>query len=522
MLTHNFCVFTPVPQLIKMSFRNAKRLRSRYIREGNTAGLRNLAAVQAQIDDAMYALQRPKKMMLVSGSPPANVVPQPDDMGQGRYRYRRRSYRGRRRFRGRGGFFGDVYNRARAYGLNYARQNASRFGGYAGALAGGLLGPEGAALGSTLGSMAGQQISNKLLGNGAYETTNQLINPTGPSSTFSTAGDETNDVIITHTEFLDDITSSGEAKFTSKKEIYLNPGLSESFPWLSQIAQYFDEYEWCQLVFHFKSMVTEGNSTAGGTIIHCTQYNPNTPFFTTKQQMENYEYASSHKVTDHGLHGVECDPLKKGGNPTEYVRTGKLNDDEDLKTYDLATYQLAIANTPATSNNLGELWVTYTVKLKKTKVAVPGSVANNQGGFFRQSFASPTTTNMFVGTTSDKVTNLAVDPTFGTNEVTLPKYIVNGRYMCNILVTAGAADMGVSYSGSPSITNGTIVKSQTTTQDVAASASKQIQIFYFSFDITAAATKQCKITLPALTFSSTAASLSFNLIQLSPLDTGSS
>jgi len=224
--------------------------------------------------------------------------------------------------------------------------------------------PEGQAFNAIYGAVGGR---------GAYEvTSNQLINPMGPSSAMTTSPDETNDITLSRSEFIQDITSDSTKPFNTVFNAALNPGLPGPFPWLSQIAQYFEEYEFVQLIFEVRSMVTEGNTTAGGTIVHATQYNPTNALFTTKQRMENYEYASSHKVTDHGQHGIECDPAKRAGSAAEYVRTGPVPSGQDQKSYDLALYQLVI--TGATANiNIGELWVHYTVKLKKTKIPDPGS-----------------------------------------------------------------------------------------------------------------------------------------------------
>ena len=77
-------------------------------------------------------------------------------------------------------------------------------------------------------------------------------------------------------------------------------------------------------MFTMKSMVTEGNASASGTVIMCSQYNPTNPAFTSKQVMENYDYANSAKVTIDSHHGVECDPKKLGGSTIEYIRTGAV------------------------------------------------------------------------------------------------------------------------------------------------------------------------------------------------------
>lgn len=208
-------------------------------------------------------------------------------------------------------------------------------------------------------------------GSGAYGSANQLVNASHPSSVFASAIGETNDVVIHHREYIMDITPNSSG-FQTQYTAYQNPGLAASFPWLSQIAQYFEEYEFEQLLYTVESMVTEGNTNASGTVIMCTQYNPTNAPFTNKAAMENYEHSQSFKVTEHAVHGVECDPAKRSGNPSEYIRVGPVPSGQDPKTYDLGIFQVATQG--AFPNlNIGELWVTYKVRLSKAKIPPVGA-----------------------------------------------------------------------------------------------------------------------------------------------------
>jgi hypothetical protein len=160
----------------------------------------------------------------------------------------------------------------------------------------------------------------------------------------------------------------------------VNPGLSSVFPWLAQIAQFYDEYQFEQLVFEFRSLVTEGNSAAGGSVIMACQYNVLNNTFTNKQTMENYDYAVSGKVTESMTLGVECHPDKRNFEQL-FVRTGAVPVNTDQKTYDVGLLQIAVAGTPTTAQalGLGELWVHYRVKLSKTKL-LGGNLVSLNGG----------------------------------------------------------------------------------------------------------------------------------------------
>jgi len=152
----------------------------------------------------------------------------------------------------------------------------------------------------------------------------------------------------------------------------INPGLEKTFPWLSQIAQNYAEYEIEQLIFTFKSTTTEStNSTNGqvGTIIMVTNYNSAEPNFSDKSTAQQYEASKSCRLTESMQHGVECDPEKRSGSEGLYIRSNPVVTGQDLKTYDHGNFQIAVANPSAVYANvsLGELWVTYTVRLRKSK-----------------------------------------------------------------------------------------------------------------------------------------------------------
>jgi hypothetical protein len=93
------------------------------------------------------------------------------------------------------------------------------------------------------------------------------------------------------------------------------------------------------------------------------------------------------KVTDSLIHGVECDPLKYSGNEGKYVRTNPVKNGQDIKTYDHGTFQYALVNTPAAYANqvLGEIWVSYTVTLRKPRLFTGRGLAQDRELWVAQS-----------------------------------------------------------------------------------------------------------------------------------------
>jgi len=120
-------------------------------------------------------------------------------------------------------------------------------------------------------------------------------------------------------------------------------------------------------VFHFNSTSADAlNSanTALGSVIMCTQYRSTASTFTNKSQMLNEFFANDSKPSESFCHPVECDPKENPYN-VQYVRGAAVPSGEDKKTYDLGTFNIATMGFQGTSVNIGELWVTYEVELRK-------------------------------------------------------------------------------------------------------------------------------------------------------------
>lgn len=208
-------------------------------------------------------------------------------------------------------------------------------------------------------------------GHGEYETNSLVGGGVAPEvPQVSSIADETGAVTVSRREYLCDIY--GPTTSFNVQSYSLNPGLETTFPWLAQIASNYDEYEIQQLIFTYRSTTTDvGTTTTGqcGTVIMCTNYNAAAAPFTDKAVMMEYDGAMSCKTTESMIHGVECDPAKLSGSAGKYVRSNPVLTNQDLKSYDLGLFQIAVANSPTGFENqtIGELWVSYTVTLRKPK-----------------------------------------------------------------------------------------------------------------------------------------------------------
>lgn len=179
--------------------------------------------------------------------------------------------------------------------------------------------------------------------------------------------------VVCHREYLRDWT--GVSAF-SNEAFRLNPGDSETFPWLSTIAQNYQEYKFHGLVFEFRSLITDFvTSGAPGVVVMATNYNANEPVYGTKQEMENSEFAVAVKPTLNLMHGVEC-AVNQTADPIKYVRRGGADVSGDSRLYDLGTFQFANQGSP--TQLLGEIWVSYCVEFFKPVLpdTIGGTVDN--------------------------------------------------------------------------------------------------------------------------------------------------
>ena len=81
--------------------------------------------------------------------------------------------------------------------------------------------------------------------------------------------------------------------------------------------------------------------------------------------------------------------MQNAGSRILYTRANPVVTGQDLKTYDLGIYQLAVANSPAAYANLpiGELWVDYKVSLRKPKLFVTRGLEIDRDSFLSSGYA---------------------------------------------------------------------------------------------------------------------------------------
>jgi len=212
-------------------------------------------------------------------------------------------------------------------------------------------------------------------GYGAYRMSGRSLNP---GTQIPQVKNSRGGFCVQHKEFIGDVPASQAFALAS---LPINPGMKQTFPWLSQLAENFEEWKPKGIVFMFKTTssnaVVSTNSNAGlGTVIMATEYNVANPSFGNKQQMENYEGAVSCDPSKSMLHTVES---SKAMNPLGifFVRTGAPPANTDRRFYDLGDFEIATVGMQSNGNLVGELWVSYDIELMKPRI-LTGQPLNNE------------------------------------------------------------------------------------------------------------------------------------------------
>lgn len=206
-------------------------------------------------------------------------------------------------------------------------------------------------------------------GFGDYQVNgNTLMNGNDPPIIQNTVNQ--NGVVISHREYIGDINAT--TAFT-RQDFVINPGLAETFPWLSDVAPSFESYELQGMLFEFKSLASDSvlssaTSSALGAVIMSTQYDVLDVPFTNKSQMENYQYSSSSKPSRSFIHPIEC---KRSNSVFTklFVRNAGVSPGADLRLYDFGRFSIATVGMQSATGVVGELWVTYQFRLITAKLS---------------------------------------------------------------------------------------------------------------------------------------------------------
>lgn len=260
-------------------------------------------------------------------------------------------------------------------------------------------------------------------------------------------GDEIGSVTIQHREFLGNITGSIGFDVSA---FHLNPGLVSSFPWLSQIAVNYEEYEFQQLMYTYTSLLSEATASGSvGSVIMSTNYNAGQPeFSSSNDMMNNIGTVSARPTENRVIHGIECNP-QKNVMGSYYVRVGSVPSGQDVKTYDMGVFQLATEGMPTDDQLQGQLWVSYNIVLRKPKLftaAGKGILQDSYKGFDGFQLTKPLGSVLYASPSNTIGTSVAgsYDPALLRIHIHIqfPSTVVQGNFMVEVMWT------NLTYNGS--------------------------------------------------------------------------
>lgn len=216
-------------------------------------------------------------------------------------------------------------------------------------------------------------------GSGAYQVTGgDGMRPRPPTFQSETRDDS---VVITHREYLGDVISSSTAGAFKIEKYPINPNSLQTFPvLLSQIASAYQQYKFDGAFFEFQSFSADAlnsTNTALGSVFACINYDSLDATPSSRNEVENTDWAMAGKPSESFSCGVECARRQTvGGGMLYCLPTPNVPSGADPKTYFLGNFFIGSTGCQGTSVNLGSLYVTYKVRLYKVAPQKPLSNGN--------------------------------------------------------------------------------------------------------------------------------------------------
>lgn len=231
----------------------------------------------------------------------------------------------------------------------------------------------GGQIGKRLGSKKrGEQIGSllgKITGTGDYNISGSRLT----SNSIPTFLPNKRGVRVVHREYLGDIRASSTAGAFQVTSYSLNPGLFQTFPWLSSFAQQFDQWRPNGLVAFVKTLSSNYSGTTSlGTVILATDYDVEDPPYASKIEMENSEFAVSANASESLVHAIECKPNERSN--IYYTRSTSIPANDNLRFFDHGNLQVATSGCVA-DQLVGELWIAFDITLFKPQLY--SSLGNN-------------------------------------------------------------------------------------------------------------------------------------------------
>lgn len=333
----------------------------------------------------------------------------------------------------------------------------------AGGAVGGMFGSP--TVGATAGHGLGAAIS-RWLGAGDYTVSqNSIVSSAKASGSIPAMHTNGQSVIVRHKEFV--MTVRGSQNFTVQRTMPINPGRAEVFPWLSRLANCYQEYRIKGMVYHY--VPTSGNISGSGTpalgsVMLQTSYRSTDSPPTSKIEMLNEYWSTEVVPSETACHPIECNPNENPFN-IQYVRSddATLPSTDSPLLYDLGTTHVATDGQATDGAALGDLWVTYEIEFKKPVLSSNVTSVAAGFGYFRNAGGTILPSNLFQGLPFGTAKPLTLPWTTGTsNNIIVPS---NWAGTAHVVVTITGLFTHPRMLGAPTVTGPSTVVNWAGSQD---------------------------------------------------------
>lgn len=229
--------------------------------------------------------------------------------------------------------------------------------------------------GSRLGANLGEGVQSLFNWFGAGDYTlkhNSLVDtmrltPSGPSVRKNTDGS----VTIRHSEYFGDLltglnTGTGTPSSFSSRPYAITPTNRTLFPWLSQWAGLFQEFEFNGLIFQFRSETSDfSQSSFLGSVFSVVDYDSSPTEYNTKQSILDSFWGMSVKPSCDMVAPVECARSKDVATHRYVPPSGIVPTGYDPRLYSLGNMWIGSYGLPMSASPCGEMWIHYEVTLFK-------------------------------------------------------------------------------------------------------------------------------------------------------------
>jgi len=170
----------------------------------------------------------------------------------------------------------------------------------------------------------------------------------------------TDKIIIRHREFVGKVL--GSVYWAITKRFTLNPGLPESFPWLSIQAQGWERYRFRRLAYRY---ITRVGSQTAGSVMMVPEYDVSDGDPVSEEVACSYQNAMEFVAWRDTVCHLDVKALNAVSPGGKFIRANALAEGVDLTLYDSGRMLFGASDTAVGSagSQLGKIWVEYEVEL---------------------------------------------------------------------------------------------------------------------------------------------------------------